>query len=84
MIESDAANAGAPDRRHGPPLRLHVSTSGMRRTREVDLAKAIPGGARRRPDAVAPPARLLYRARRGVMAALAISDVFARQTGLES
>ncbi|MBB1250385.1 AAA family ATPase [Rhizobium sp. G21] len=83
MIESDAANAGAPIAGTGRRFVSTVSTSGMRRTREVDLAKAIQTA--RSDDPMLSPRQhaLLYRARRGVMAALAISDVFARQTGLE-
>ncbi|PWE56885.1 AAA family ATPase [Metarhizobium album] len=60
-----------------------VSTGGMRRTREVELLKtvqSVPPG-----DPLLSPAghTLLYRARRGVQVALAVGDVFARQTSLE-
>ncbi|MBO6723985.1 MAG: AAA family ATPase, partial [Roseitalea sp.] len=61
-----------------------VSTGGTRRTREVELAKQI--GAIRADDQMLSPAQhgLLYRARRGAAIALAVSDMYARQTDLES
>lgn len=61
-----------------------VSTGGTRRTREVELARQI--GAIRADDQMLSPAQhgLLYRARRGAAIALAVSDMFARQTDLES
>ncbi|TCD15366.1 AAA family ATPase [Oricola cellulosilytica] len=61
-----------------------VSTGGVRRTREIELGRQI---ASIRPDeAMLSPAQhnLLYRARRGIAIALAVSDLFARQTELES
>ncbi|MBW9062753.1 ATP-binding protein [Rhizobium herbae] len=61
-----------------------VSTGGQRRTREVELAKTIQ--AVRTGDPLMSPAQhaLLYRSRRGLQVALAVADVFARQTNLES
>ena len=61
-----------------------VSTSGDRRTREVELAKAVQ--AIRPDDQMLSIAQhtLLFRARRGVAVALAVADMFARQTDLES
>ncbi|QBK31617.1 AAA family ATPase [Roseitalea porphyridii] len=61
-----------------------VSTAGARRTREVELARAI--AAIRPDDAMLSPAQhgLLYHARRGAAVALAIGDMFGRQTDLES
>jgi hypothetical protein len=60
-----------------------VSTGGQRRTREVELAKTIQ--AVRTGDPLMSPAQhaLLYRSRRGLQVALAVADVFARQTNLE-
>ena len=60
-----------------------VSTGGQRRTREVELAKTIQ--AVRTSDPLMSPGQhaLLYRARRGLQVALAVADVFARQTNLE-
>ncbi|MEM0898505.1 MAG: AAA family ATPase [Pseudomonadota bacterium] len=60
-----------------------ISTGGMRKTREVQLAKTI--GALRADDPMLSPAQhsLLYRARRGAAVALTVADVFGRQTNLE-
>ena len=61
-----------------------VSTAGLRKTREVALMKAV---AEVRPDdqMLSPKQHaLVFRARRGIAIALAVSDVFARQTGLDS
>ena len=61
-----------------------VATSGARRTREVELARSI---AAVRPDDQMLSIlqhTLLFRARRGLSVALAISDVFARGNDLES
>ncbi len=60
-----------------------VSTGGQRRTREVELAKTIQ--AVRTSDPLMSPGQhaLLYRSRRGLQLALAVADVFARQTNLE-
>ncbi|WP_306118480.1 MULTISPECIES: AAA family ATPase [unclassified Roseitalea] len=60
-----------------------VSTGGLRRSHEVELAKRI--AAIRPDDPLLSPAQhmLLYRARRGVAIALAVADMFARQTELE-
>ena len=61
-----------------------VSTGGLRKTREVELAKTIQSV---RPDdqmlSIAQHT-LLFRARRGVAIALAVADVFGRQSDLES
>ena len=60
-----------------------VSTGSVRRTREVELAKTIQAAGS---DPLLTPAQhtVLYRVRRGAQIALAIADVFARQTELES
>ncbi len=61
-----------------------VSTGSVRRTREVELAKSI---AAVRPDdqmLSIPQHSLLFRARRGIAVALAVSDTFAESTELES
>jgi hypothetical protein len=61
-----------------------VSTGGLRKSREVELAKSI---AKIRPDdpmlSIGQHA-LLYRARRGIQVALAVADTYARQTPLEA
>ena len=61
-----------------------VSTGSVRRTREVELAKTIQ--AVRPGDQLMsiPQHTLLYRARRGICVALAVGEVFARSTNLES
>ncbi len=60
-----------------------VATSGTRRTREVELSKTIQSA--RVSDPLMSPAQhaLLFRTRRGLQVALAVADVFARQTNLE-
>ncbi|MDI7860824.1 ATP-binding protein [Rhizobiaceae bacterium n13] len=60
-----------------------VSTGSVRRTREVELAKTIQSV--KPSDPLLSPAQhaLLYRARRGGQVALAVGDVFGRQTDLE-
>lgn len=60
-----------------------VSTGAVRSTREVELARTIQ--AIRPSDPMLSPTQhtVLYRARRGVQIALAVADIFARQTALE-
>ncbi len=61
-----------------------VSTSGVQRTKEVELSKTV---AAVRPDDQMLSIlqhTLLYRTRRGIAVALAVSDVFARSNELES
>ncbi|MEO1702560.1 MAG: AAA family ATPase [Pseudomonadota bacterium] len=60
-----------------------VSTGGMRKTREVGLEGVI--AALRPDDPMMSPGEhaLLYRARRGIALALAVSDVFGLQTDLD-
>ena len=60
-----------------------VSTGGMRRTQEVELAKTIAGLPPQDPMLSIPQHTLLYRARRGVAVALTVADTFGRQTDLE-
>jgi hypothetical protein len=83
ILESDGGPAGAPIAGTGRRFVSTVSTGGMRRTRDVELAKTI--AAVRPGDPLLSPAQhqLLYRARRGIEIALAVADVFARQTELE-
>ncbi|HWK67306.1 MAG TPA: AAA family ATPase [Rhizobiaceae bacterium] len=61
-----------------------VSTGAVRKTREVELAKTV--AAVRPGDQLMSIGQhtLLYRARRGIEIALAVSEVFARSTDLES
>ncbi|WP_406872385.1 AAA family ATPase [Aminobacter sp. P9b] len=61
-----------------------VSTGSIRKTREVELQKTV---AAIRPDdqlMSIPQHTLLFRARRGIAVALAVSDVFSRSTDLEA
>jgi hypothetical protein len=77
--KSDTALAGT-----GRRFVSTVSTGGVRRSREVELMKQI---ATVRPDdQMLSPVQhnLLYRTRRGIAVALAVADVFAKQTELES
>jgi hypothetical protein len=61
-----------------------VSTGGLRKTREVELATTIQSV--RADDQMLSIAQhtLLFRARRGIAIALAVADVFGRQSDLES
>ncbi|PSM17337.1 MULTISPECIES: AAA family ATPase [Nitratireductor] len=61
-----------------------VSTGSVRRTREVEFAKSV--AAVRADDVMMsiPQHTLLFRARRGLAVALAVGDVFARSSELES
>ncbi|AFL53261.1 hypothetical protein ABIE78_000849 [Sinorhizobium fredii] len=83
ILERDEATAGTPLAGTGRRFVSTVSTGGQRRTREVELARTIQSV--RGADPLLSPAQhgVLYRARRGIQVALAVSDVFARQTNLE-
>ncbi|PWV97532.1 ATPase family protein associated with various cellular activities (AAA) [Hoeflea marina] len=61
-----------------------VSTGGMRRTQEVELGRTIQ--AVRADDAMLsiPQHALLFRTRRGIAVALAVAELFSRQTDLET
>lgn len=76
--KSDTALAGT-----GRRFVSTVSTAGTRRTREVELAKTIQSV--RLADPLLSPQQhaVLFRARRGVQVALAVTDAFSRQTNLE-
>ncbi|MFD1329504.1 AAA family ATPase [Mycoplana ramosa] len=83
ILQSDGGPGGTALAGTGRRFVSTVSTGGVRRTREVELAKTI---ASVRPnDPLLSPAQhqLLYRARRGIEIALAVAEVFARQTELE-
>ncbi|WP_395450465.1 AAA family ATPase [Aminobacter sp. UC22_36] len=61
-----------------------VSTGSIRKTREVELQKTVTAI---RPDdqlMSIPQHTLLFRARRGIAVALAVSDIFSRSTDLEA
>ncbi|MEZ5873184.1 MAG: AAA family ATPase [Nitratireductor sp.] len=61
-----------------------VSTAGQRSTREVEFAKTL--GAITAEDSLLSPAQhnVLYKVRRAVAVALAVSDLYSKQTGLDA
>ena len=61
-----------------------VSTGAVRRTREVELAKTIQSVRPDDPIMSIGQHTLLYRARRGIQVALAVSDIFAKASNLEA
>ncbi|MEX3011935.1 AAA family ATPase [Hoeflea sp. TYP-13] len=61
-----------------------VSTGSVRRTREIELAKTIASIHPDDPMLSIAQHNLLFRTRRGLAVALALSDVFAKQTHLET
>ncbi|WEX76560.1 ATP-binding protein [Sinorhizobium numidicum] len=83
ILERDDTSAGTPLAGTGRRFVSTVSTGGQRRTREIELARTIQSV--RGADPLLSPAQhaVLYRTRRGIQVALAVSDVFARQTNLE-
>ena len=83
ILETDDGKAGTALAGTGRRFVSTVSTGGARRTREVELARTIQSV--RATDPLLSPSQhaALYRARRGVQIALAVTDVFSRQTNLE-
>lgn len=83
ILESDDGQNGTALAGTGRRFVSTVSTAGARRTREVELAKTIQ--AVRAGDPLLSPQQhaVLYRARRGLQVALAVTDTFSRQTNLE-
>ena len=84
VLEDTSGQSSTPLAGTGRRFVSTVSTGSVRRTREVELTKTV---ASVRPDdqlLSIPQHTLLYRARRGIAIALAISDVFARAGELES
>jgi hypothetical protein len=61
-----------------------VSTGGTRRTREVEFGKTVASVHADDPMMSIAQHSVLYRVRRGIAVALALSDVFARQSDLEA
>lgn len=61
-----------------------VSTGGLRRTREVEFAKTIQAIRGDDPMLSIRQHTLLYRTRRGIAVALAVAEMFSRQTDLET
>ncbi len=60
-----------------------VSTGSVKRTREVELIRTIQAGQGADPLLSPQKHGVVYRARRGAQVALAVAEVFARQTHLE-
>ena len=61
-----------------------VSTGGLRKTREVEFAKTVQSVRADDPMLSIAQHTLLFRARRGIAIALAVADVFGRQSDFES
>jgi ATPase family associated with various cellular activities (AAA) len=84
ILEADSPNDGTALAGTGRRFVSTVASSPLRKTREVELAKTI--AAVRPADPLLSPLQhtVLYRARRGAQVALAVAEIFARQTRLES
>ncbi|WP_411032971.1 AAA family ATPase [Shinella sp. BYT-45] len=83
ILESEDGKSGTALAGTGRRFVSTVSTAGARRTREVELAKTIQSV--RAADPLLSPQQhaVLYRSRRGLQVALAVTDAFSRQTDLE-
>ncbi|MDO9414859.1 AAA family ATPase [Pararhizobium sp.] len=83
LLESDDPATATAIAGTGRRFVSTVATAGARRTREVELTKTIQSV--RTGDPLMSPAQhaLLFRTRRGLQIALAVADVFSRQTNLE-
>ncbi|MBR2687103.1 MAG: ATP-binding protein [Aquamicrobium sp.] len=84
VLEDSSGESGTALAGTGRRFVSTVSSGSLRKTREVELQKTV---ASIRPDdqlMSIPQHTLLYRARRGIAVALAVSDIFARSTDLES
>ncbi|MGJ7041109.1 hypothetical protein J2Y63_004381 [Shinella sp. BE166] len=84
ILESEDGKSGTTLAGTGRRFVSTVSTAGTRRTREVELAKTIQSV--RAADPLLSPQQhaVLFRSRRGLQVALAVTDAFSRQTNLES
>ena len=83
ILESEDGKSGTALAGTGRRFVSTVSTAGARRTREVELVKTIQSV--RAADPLLSPQQhaVLYRSRRGLQVALAVTDAFSRQTNLE-
>lgn len=84
VLEDSSGESGTALAGTGRRFVSTVSAGSLRKTREVELQKTV---ASTRPDdqlLSIPQHTLLYRARRGIAVALAVSDIFARSTDLEN
>ncbi|MDQ0321273.1 hypothetical protein QO002_003411 [Pararhizobium capsulatum DSM 1112] len=84
ILEADDPASSTPLAGTGRRFVSTVSTGGQRRTRDVELIKTIQSVHTGDPLMSLAQHALLYRARRASQVALAVADVFARQTDLES
>nr|WP_298094275.1 AAA family ATPase [uncultured Shinella sp.] len=83
ILESEDGKSGTTLAGTGRRFVSTVSTAGTRRTREVELAKTIQSVHTADPLLTPQQHAVLFRSRRGLQVALAVSDVFSRQTNLE-
>jgi hypothetical protein len=83
VLDQGEGTSGAPIAGTGRRFVSTVSTGSVRRTREIELAKTIQASGTADPLLTPAQHTVLYRVRRGVQVALAISEVFARQSELE-
>ncbi|MDX3977313.1 AAA family ATPase [Shinella sp.] len=83
ILESEDGKSGTTLAGTGRRFVSTVSTAGTRRTREVELARTIQSV--RAADPLLSPQQhaVLFRSRRGLQVALAVTDAFSRQTNLE-
>jgi hypothetical protein len=83
ILEREDGRNGAALAGTGRRFVSTVSTAGTRRTREVELARTIQSVRANDPLLTPQQHAVLFRARRGLQVALAVSDVFSRQSNLE-
>lgn len=83
ILESDDNRSGTALAGTNRRFVSTVSTAGTRRTREVELAKTIQSVHAADPMLSPQQHAVLFRSRRGLQVASAVSDVFSRQTNLE-
>lgn len=83
VLDQGEGSSGAPIAGTGRRFVSTVSTGSVRRTREIELAKTVQSTGTADPLLTPAQHTVLYRVRRGAQVALAISDVFARQSELE-
>ncbi|NTS32029.1 ATP-binding protein [Phyllobacterium sp. BT25] len=83
-LETGEGKAGTEIAGTGRRFVPTISTGGLRKTREVELAKSIQSVRPDDPMLSIAQHTLLFRARRGVAVALAVADIFGRQSDLES
>ena len=83
VLDQGEGASGAPIAGTGRRFVSTVSTGSVRRTRDIELSKTIQASGTADPLLTPAQHTVLYRVRRGAQVALAISDVFARQSELE-